>query len=337
MLKSFFPFLSFIYLIIFIWAKLIRERIPKDIPFNLTIIGSLLLVIICVFHVKKILEFCMISKLTNSAITLNITQLLYSPLKYLDKSLKKNKLLSEKYNEIVIKFTPLLKKYNHYLIKLQIIYQIFLLFSFMLDIYNGQLYYLYKSLYFIFILYFSNYIIYCLREIKFFLILLIDERMEIQVDNSGLTYNIETFFIDQTLNKINNKPLFPYILTMKLDFIRKLNKELNVPEGYSIDASSYSAKVRKNINTIIKISEILYSYDTFYRKYNILFFIISIMYLIFWFYILVVSLSFLHVSSFELDLFIKFKLVYEDLWNFFPDIYEKDDLIHTLKVKCLKK
>ncbi len=333
LLTKFYLFIiSFSYLMIFIWFKFIRERVPKDIPFNLTIIGSLLLIIICVFSIKKCFEFFVIPK----NIHLNITQLLYIPLQYLDKCLKKDNLLSEKYNQIIIKFIPLLKKYNHYLFILQLVYQVILLLSFIIDVFNGRLDYFYKSLYFIFILYICNYIIYCLREIKTEKILLIDQRMEIQINNCGLTYDIETFFIDQTLNKINNKSLFPYIVTMKLDYIRKLNKELNVPEGFSIDASSYATKVRKNINTIIKISEILYLYDTFYRKYNILFLIISLIHAIFWFYILIVSLPSLHVSFFEFDLFIKFKFVYEDSWNFFPNIYEKDDLIYMLKIKYLK-
>jgi len=46
--------MGFILLVSLIWARFIYKRFPRDIPFNLSIIGLLIVLIVCIFYMYKI-------------------------------------------------------------------------------------------------------------------------------------------------------------------------------------------------------------------------------------------------------------------------------------------
>lgn len=83
-----------------IWVRFIRERLPKDIPFELTEISFYVLLYVCCIYLY-IIKSLLIPKETNPIIT-KIIKILYTPLVTLDESVKNNKLFFKLYNKILI-------------------------------------------------------------------------------------------------------------------------------------------------------------------------------------------------------------------------------------------
>ena len=109
------PFLGFILLIYYIWVRFIRIRLPREIPFNLTLFSFILLVISCGFFIYILLRIIK-PKIPNPVVynlLLKISQI-YIPLIALDKWIKKTSIVRKLYEKTIRFSIKLLNPYTLY-------------------------------------------------------------------------------------------------------------------------------------------------------------------------------------------------------------------------------
>jgi hypothetical protein len=66
LLRSILILLGLFMLLLFIWVRFIRVRLPRDIPFNLTELGLIILIYICLIY--KYIVISLILELTSNNI-----------------------------------------------------------------------------------------------------------------------------------------------------------------------------------------------------------------------------------------------------------------------------
>lgn len=79
--------LGFILIIVLIWFRFIRQRLPKDIPFHLTEYGCIILIYICCIYLFILMLLITEFKTKNDKLNL-LMEYIYKPLKVLDESIK---------------------------------------------------------------------------------------------------------------------------------------------------------------------------------------------------------------------------------------------------------
>jgi hypothetical protein len=82
-----------------IWARFIRVRLPKDIPFDLTEVWFYILLYICCIYLYIIISL-LISREANPVIA-KFIKVLYTPLVILDEAIKNNQYFSKNYNKLL--------------------------------------------------------------------------------------------------------------------------------------------------------------------------------------------------------------------------------------------
>jgi hypothetical protein len=93
-----------------IWARFLRTRIPKDIPFELTEKWFFILIYICIIYFYIVYKLIRPNKV-NESIKL-IIELLFTPLLAFDKFIKENKYIQPYYLKIVGKTTIFIQSYK---------------------------------------------------------------------------------------------------------------------------------------------------------------------------------------------------------------------------------
>ena len=104
-----------ILLIYYIWVRFIRIRLPREIPFNLTLFSFILLVISCGFFIYILLRIIK-PKIPNPVVynlLLKISQI-YIPLIALDKWIKKTSIVRKLYEKTIRFSIKLLNPYTLY-------------------------------------------------------------------------------------------------------------------------------------------------------------------------------------------------------------------------------
>lgn len=117
-INKFITFLSiilcFIICTFYIWFKFIRERLPRDIPFNLNILMFIFLCVICISYFIAIIN-CIIIPQTPNKYILKFYQKLQFILIFFDNvdtSLKKNNIVNKVINNIITKIIIIFKLYD---------------------------------------------------------------------------------------------------------------------------------------------------------------------------------------------------------------------------------
>jgi hypothetical protein len=131
---------------IFIWVRFIRERLPREIPFNLTTLGFLILIYICASYIYMItaLIFKPTSTPTSEALTALMSKI-FIPLKTLDDFLKTRSFIKPYYLKFLSYAIKSLKKVNYtYLyLTLEISPRIILLSALLVDTFYFHLFFSY--------------------------------------------------------------------------------------------------------------------------------------------------------------------------------------------------
>jgi|ERR1700729_1218502 len=315
----------------FIWLRFIRKRLPKDIPFQFTIIGFSLIVFLCLMY--SFLTYSLLRKnKTNSFsnIIKEISTLIFMPLELLDDFLK-NKLDANNILKIII---PILDytiiKTNIYYYSLIILPRLVLLSVLMVDtfIFN-KLFFIYKALFLGIFLLSNVYIIYSLRKTKTNLIILFEtylsqghinipyvyelyELLRVDAEKNDDEYDDEDW--DHTQPTINIKPdmFVEYQLTIseKLSYnLASSNKCRNIiAEKENITLEELNKKYFKyidkvlnflieNLERILQIAYILQKYEVTHNMQKIknIKLLIYTNYLLCWLYILIVSIHTLNI------------------------------------------
>lgn len=97
--RLFLIFLGIIILSLYLWNRYIRERLPREIPMNLSTLGIIVLIYISLIY--AVLIILLITQYeTKNDLLKNIVNIIYKPLKILDQTLKKNVIVNFYYTKI---------------------------------------------------------------------------------------------------------------------------------------------------------------------------------------------------------------------------------------------
>lgn len=151
---------------LYMWFRFIRERLPRDIPFNLSTLGFILLLYTCFIYIYIIYSYTVTRK--PSPILNAFIDFLYTPLKKLDYHWKHLSWIHPHYIKFMYRFV-----YNIeysiviaplFYVSLYLIPRYILLSALLIDIlYLHQLFYIYKVLLVGLLLFLRRYIIYSIK------------------------------------------------------------------------------------------------------------------------------------------------------------------------------
>jgi len=322
-----FPLIGFLLLSLYIWGRFFRNRLPREIPFDLTLIRLIILISICTGYIYII--YRLIKPKTPHQIILNFLVYIVNIVKTFDNYLKQFNIVSRIYKKI---FTYLANKidYNNFYLWRNVyriintIPHIILLCAFTIDtFYFHKLFYFYKVIWvtlFFFIIPFSLYsfnyvceiyILYWEKNCKSVWTrykqgvlppkddywhpdfeepeeeCLPPNDMEISFREFLPVYFQEIYYEQKT-------PHFYYIIRPTMEWYENFFKEHNLTWETCGDA--HCKIIDKDLNLIIRFKAIQETYDLMTTmtsipniiKYTRIF--VYIGYLICWFYILYMSL-----------------------------------------------
>jgi hypothetical protein len=157
--------LGFFIVTVFLYYRFILERLPRDIPFNLSTLGFIIIIyIICIY---SFIIFLLVRppQKTNETIQ-SIINWLYTPLIDFDTYFKNLLFIKRYYNQIIIWLAYKLEylfKHNLFDYIFYILPRAILIIVFIIDIsYFGQLLYIYKVLWITIILLLRRYLLICI-------------------------------------------------------------------------------------------------------------------------------------------------------------------------------
>ncbi len=271
-----------------------RERVPRIIPFNLTMLGLILLVVICI-NLSYIIFSDFFKKKKYSVFNEIITGFQHY-LESLDQEFKTLTAIKAFYEKYSVIFVRKLLPYYYTFFVCEITLKGILACIFIYDIYNQTLFMIYKMLWlYIFI--------YLVKYIKISLIFLKKDRMYHITECSNIVVgsntriDINELINQQTTKTLAKQPLLNYILILRIDYLEKLYKQLNLKKGQIINGAFMVRSLRGVIAFIIRINTILFLDKQLSEKYGFISILINSIYFIGWVYILCVSLHTFHFST----------------------------------------
>ena len=163
-------FLGALMFSIYIWARFIRKRLSKDIPFHPNILGFAILIEICCIYAYIVFALMRSPKEPNPIVE-EVINLLYKPLEDFDYFWKNAKLIRKRYKTFML---FLLEKLKRIIIKNNIFYFYFALFPrlvfiliMFIDVFIfNKLHYIYYVILLGILLFLGKYIIYSLKKRK---------------------------------------------------------------------------------------------------------------------------------------------------------------------------
>lgn len=330
-------FLGFILIVLFIWFRYIRTRLPKDIPFSyLSAKGFIIITIICIIYIL-VLKGLLKPTSKKTIFTEYIVPMLYAPFESFDKFIKeplnKEKIILYMANKLsyIIKDTPI------FYVTFAIMPRIILVTVLTLDIfYFHKLHYIYYFIYLTIFLFLNKYIIYCFKieqkrlidEVK---VWLMNESISTPYvqgihpnDNPEnedyeevdpfmasiicMSLPLDLFIEFYVKSIIYDNITRDYSLNLAESYYSKLEKELNIDSNTTNEKEYWSRikqhetmVIRPKINAIIKLRCLIEYYNLTHNQ-NKIFKIIKIIlfstYLICWTWILIKSVPNLDITSF---------------------------------------
>jgi hypothetical protein len=323
-----------ILFVIFIWYRFMRERLPKDIPFNLTIVGLFVLLWICMIYIYIVYTLSTEKKLSNAFLS-NLINNIFKPLEALDHSIKSHRLINPYYKRFIIylsnKLHPILYKSTVYYYTFAIFPRLVLITALFIDtFYFHYLSLIYKVLLIGILLVVNRYIIYSLKYAKEHFIIQLeplihkpsityDHQIYIDVyadgdkdradeeydDDTSMCLELSVFikYASESIYYYNNKR--QYIIIPKREYKERYCKKHQVlfnkslPEPITL---MIFKEIDQKVENILKISVLLLYYEL-YNEYtpeikNMKILIFS-NYLLCWLYILIVSIP---TVSFEFNI-----------------------------------
>jgi hypothetical protein len=324
----------------FIWFRFIRERLPKDIPFNLSIEGLLILLWICMLYLYIVYTLSTEKKLSNAFLSALISNI-FKPLEALDHSIKNHPLINPYYKRFIIylanKLDPILKDSQVYYYTFAIFPRLVLVTALCIDVFCfHKLFYIYKVLLIGILLILNRYIIYSLTYAKEHFINDLEpllnkffipydheictkvyyngdeELAEDEYDedtNMGLDLRFYILYASESLYYHKHK--FPCSVIPKTEYKERYCKKHNVPLSNKSLPEAITLMIFKEIDqkveNILKISVLILYYELYneytpeIKRMKILIFS---NYLLCWLFILVVSIPTFSVDFSILPLFI---------------------------------
>lgn len=296
--------INYLLIIIFCFAliyetryKFIKNKLPKEIPFNVTLITLMVLLTMCIILLLTIMNLMSAKTKTSFFTAFNKISNNFSSM--LVDYLIKIEYLKKIYKFFIFKTTKGFLKYYYILHFLNIIPRTILLTFFISDILNEELFYIYKIVYIYIFIYVKNLIITHLNILKINRSEYIKKNWEIRINNFTKIVTIEEFINLQTVYLDSHRTFFDYSLITKKDYIETLKASLNLEKGSRINIKKLHSSTRRVIQLIVDVHLTLYLYHMLEKKDKGILVIIKILYLIGWLYIIAVSLPTLTFTNWE--------------------------------------
>jgi hypothetical protein len=303
--------LCFIFLISLFWYRFIRERLPRDIPYKMSVFSFIIILLICTGLIFSIISIIVEHKPKQYNILIIIQKYFYKPSGFFINYIKDNEITASYFKRYLILFVDYVEKlnYNKVYLFMELIPRIIIVSTFFLDvIYYHHMYYFYKILLLGIIVLIVKNILFCFKHLADQTISIIEERAEIYCFNivndkePGVTLILsgEEFVNQQVYRIINGKPLINSGVVSKMSFVNAEKKRLNLPDTFRLNLIKLRDETRKVINMAIALLKIinLYEKEKEKEKYKYMSMIISTIYLICWVYILIVSFHKIDFVSF---------------------------------------
>jgi hypothetical protein len=322
----------------YIWLRFIRPRLPKEIPFNLSILGFVLLVNICFVFLYLIISLITKDKPINPFIK-SLLDLIYIPLKTLDHFLKNIGYIQKNYKYVIVYIT---NKLEFCIVKTNIFYYIFiimprciLLIILFIDIFwFHQLYYIYKVVLIGIFILLGKYIIYSLKyakeqfilQMEPFLYHTITEYVEGVIkkvedpdedeDENGaeetMCLSLKELIEFETFFFVNNGYIQKYNVISNNNYKSFFKKKHGIPLEQELTKEERKllfSTMENKITNIINISILITYYNmtnTSNKTIKKLKIFLFINYFLCWLYILIISLHTLHYTA--RDIYILFTI-----------------------------
>jgi hypothetical protein len=306
--QYFLAFIGLIFLISYIWHRYIRERLPRDIPFQLTIFGFLFLSFICITYAASILISLSNKKQQLDDIFKLITDYLLKSVDYLTELLLDNKITALLFEKYFIKFSHTIKKigYDKVFIILELIPRSILVIVFCIDVfYFGCIKYFYNIILLSIFVLCSKFVLYLLKHVMNKNIQTIDRRSELlcinYVDVGKLRYipivAATQFVHEQVRRELANLNDLKYEPSFNIDYVTGLRKRFNILKTIKFNTEKFSGEIRAILNLTVSRYKIIFLFEQKRSKLNPVNLIIQGLYLICWLYILFVSISILPIDT----------------------------------------
>lgn len=319
---------------LFIWLRFIRVRLPRDIPFNLSILGLIILLEICCIYGYILYTLFKKNHSTNTLILYLIDQL-YKPLITFDNFLKELPGVQSIYLRFMVflsyKCIFLFKDTSIFYVIFYILPRLILVTALVMDTFCfHKLYYLYKVLLISILLLLHRYIIYSFKHVKELLILkkepyvssinmkyipgviVYDDDDDDDEDNDWIPPTmfipLNKFIEIQTNAIVYEDTHYDFMITLSEKAWEEIRVKYHLVcnNDVTISIIRQENKLRElqidNPINIIQVSIIIeyYNITTTNERYKTIKKLITVNYLLCWVYILFVSFYTLPIGTFDI-------------------------------------
>jgi hypothetical protein len=297
--------IGIVILTAFIWYRFVRERLPKNIPFNLTEYGCLILIYICCIYLFVVVTLMIPFKVQKNHL-IAFMDLIYKPLKVLDESTKSNPLINKYFNKLLSLIAD--KITEKHILKIYYIFNIvprFIVVTMLcLDIFwFHHIKYLYKIILIGIVPFIYKYMIYSFKYAKEQYIL----GLEPMVNKIMTDYNEDpkdddwNFMPMREFIEIQTSSIFIYNRKYSCSIMRYPSYVSKVVEE-KLDYDQICTEHAKTLDLIILISVHIETFIFYHESDDIIKYLkigVFSTYLICWSYVLVKSLPMLPVNAFQ--------------------------------------
>lgn len=293
-------FLSLLLFFGFLWFRFVRERLPKNIPIDLSTMGFIIITFICVMYAIGIL-LILLGKTTNNFVP-DSTLLLYKPFEYFTEI----KGIQPYFSKYLLKFTTYLEKKNmqNLYIIFELIPRTLLVIFFAIDVfYFKNIWTFYTILPIGLLIFIAKFIKYCIQFILQKNISIINERADIhcfnfKTEEGSSLISTKDFIKEQAYRKLNSLSLVEYAVFFNIQYVKSLRVRLNIPNNLGIDTEKFKKRIVSGINLALALYILILKYTQQQLRFKYLTLCILVLYLISWTYILYVSFPSLNLITF---------------------------------------
>ena len=299
LINLFISFFSIIVLGVFTWFRFFTERVPRDIPFNLTELRFLSLLMIILLYTSSIINLIRKPLHKPGSLISVIKEGVNNIYNYISSLFEKLAHMSYYIPFIMFLNKLHVQSFQYIFFFIDLLPRYLMCIIFILDTFSFHFINNYYKIVLIGFIFFLNKLI--LSFIKFNMDVVkrgLDEQAELHcydiIDREA--YNIVPIlttdeFIKEELNRIlNGQKGIDYLPSWRIDFLQAERKRRNLPDKHRFNLKHWKLRVQENVNFVVYSTKILLFYNQagVYYKKDLLF--LNITYVVSWSYILLISI-----------------------------------------------
>jgi hypothetical protein len=278
----------------FIWFKFIREKLPRNIPFNLSLLSGILLTIICLTFLTKIYGLLFPGKDIKLSVFQYFSVKIENMFTLLVYELANVPYLYRFFDKNILYFIKRLLEHYYLLTLFDFIFRTLLVNVFIYDVIS------YKIIWLLLFIYIIKFLKFSLNILKNDRILHVSEQTDVHFEPFTAYIPLNDFIHIQTTHFIKNNSFLEYDTHMQFEQCVKMHEKHNLKPRECINMKILRKSHRGIITFILQINRMLYLNQELYSRCKIINIINYSLYLICWSYILIISLPTLTISPMEL-------------------------------------